>query len=386
MELIEPIPGALEPKGEGAGLPVPATAPPSVSPQQRLAELLAVANEHEAAGRFAEADAVLSQILAAAPDFPAALHLAGIVAFRQGRSAEAVEKMERSIALNPQAPLFQRNACEIYRRVGRYDDALAAGRRSVELDPNDSRALVNLSVLHYHRLELDDAIACAERALTLDRDLPGAHFGIAEASLLGGDLQRGWEEYEWRFRLAGARPLMPSTERPQWDGRKLPAGATLLLICDQGYGDVIQFARYIRWAAKRCSSVAVACSRELQAVILQQKGVDQVFDRWEDMPEFAAYCPLSGLPRLAGTRVETIPAPIPTPRRRGRSACRRCCRRVGSGSGSPGRDARATPMTMSVRSRSKIWRRSPTCRGSRSFRCRRRPANRRSDAIGGARR
>jgi hypothetical protein len=45
------------------------------------------------------------------------------------------------------------------------------------------------------------------------------------------------------------------------------AGETLLLIADQGYGDAIQFARYIPWAAARCHDVAVACSVELRPVV-----------------------------------------------------------------------------------------------------------------------
>lgn len=85
----------------------------------------------------------------------------------------------------------------------------------------------------------------------------------------------------------------------------------MLLIADQGYGDVIQFARYIPWAAARCREIAIACSPEIRDVVAQQHGAAMIFDQWETRPDFAAYCPLSGLPRLAKTTLETIPAPIP---------------------------------------------------------------------------
>src|SRR5205823_8148186 len=110
----------------------------------------------------------------------------------------------------------------------------------------------------------------------------GAHFGIAEASLLRGDFARGWDEYEWRMKLANAPALLPPTDRPQWDGKELKDGdGSLLLIADQGYGDVIQFARYIPWAASRCAQIAVACSSELHAVVGQQRGAGTLFDHWE---------------------------------------------------------------------------------------------------------
>lgn len=292
----------------GAEFPAAAAAPPSDA--ERIDRLLALANEHEQAGRLDQAEAILNQILTEAPERHGARHLSGIVAFRKGRIVEAAELMERSIAQAPNIALYSRNICEVYRTLGRLDEALTAGRRAAQLAPQDAHCFHNLSVLHYHRLELAEAITAAEQALKIDPNFPGAHFGIAEASLLRGDFRRGWEEYEWRFRLANAPPLMPPTDKPQWDGRPL-GGETLLLIADQGYGDVIQFSRYIPWAVKRCPNIAVACSAELHPVIAQLAGSAAIFDHWERRPDFAAFCPLSGLPRLAGTDLGSIPAEIP---------------------------------------------------------------------------
>ena len=301
--LNEAEPGEARP---GPPIPPPATAPPSAT--ERLTGLIDLAQGHEQAGRLNEAEAALDQALALAPQHAGAHHLLGVVRFRQCRIDEAAVLMERSIAASPDTALYHRNICEVYRSLGRYDDALSAGHRAVALTPRDPHCYHNLGVLHYHRLELDEAIHCAESALALDPDLAGAHFGIAEASLLRGDFRRGWEEYEWRFRLGNAPKLLPPTDRPQWDGKPLPQGR-LLLIADQGYGDVIQFARYIPWAARRCHDIAVACSSEIRCVVVQQPGVGATFDHWENQPEFAAYCALSGLPRLAGTALHTIPAP-----------------------------------------------------------------------------
>jgi tetratricopeptide (TPR) repeat protein len=287
-------------------------APGAAAPgRERTAELLALANRHEQEGRLDEAESVLDGLLAETPQEPGALHQKGIVAFRKGRLAEGAELMEQSIALAPASALFHRNLCEVYRTLGRRDAALAIGERAVALDPADPHCHHNLGVLRYDRLEPAAAIAAAERALALDPDFPGAHFGIAEASLLRGDFARGWPEYEWRSRLAGIPPLLPPGDRPQWDGRALGPGETLLLIADQGYGDTIQFARYIPWAAARCADVAIACSSELQPVVGQLPGAGRLFDHWENAPDFAAFCALSSLPRLAGTTLETIPAPIP---------------------------------------------------------------------------
>ena len=187
--------------------PIPSPANVPSPPVDRIAELIDLAQGHEQAGRLTEAEQTLGQALALAPEHAGALHLLGVVSFRQGRIDEAAALMERSIAASPKTALYHRNICEVYRSLGRYDDALAAGHRAVGLTPRDPHCYHNLGVLHYHRLELEAAIHCAETAVALDPDFAGAHFGIAEASLLRGDFGRGWNEYEWRFRLGNAPKL-----------------------------------------------------------------------------------------------------------------------------------------------------------------------------------
>jgi len=284
--------------------PAPGTVPLPIG------EVLRVANEYEQSGRHEDARRLLDHILAVAPNQGDALHLAGVVAFRLGDPARSLELMQRSLQHGIDTPLYLRNICEVYRAMGRLDEALEAARRATLLAPADPLCRHNQAIIHYHRLELDQALDCADRALRIDPRLPGAHFVRAETLLLRGEWAEGWEEYEWRFRIGGAAPLMTATGKPQWDGTALP-DRTLLLIADQGFGDVIQFSRYIPWATERCPSIAIACSAEVQPMLRQIAPAAKQFVRWQDAPDYAAFCPLSGLPRLAGTRVDTVPASVP---------------------------------------------------------------------------
>jgi hypothetical protein len=291
-------------------VPAPAPrAPTAATVPLPLGEVLRIANEYERTGRLDEAKRLLDHVLAAAPNQPDALHLAGIVAFRLGDATQSLALMERSLAYGIDTPLYLRNICEVYRALGRLDEALATARRATALAPADPLCLHNQAIIHYHRVELDEALDCAGRALRIDPGLPGAHFVRAETLLLRGEWAEGWEEYEWRFRIAGAAPLMPPTDRPQWDGAALDR--TLLLVADQGFGDVIQFSRYIPWAAERCPDIAIACSGEVKPLLRQIASQARLFVRWQEAPGYGAFCALSGLPRLAGSRVDTVPAAIP---------------------------------------------------------------------------
>jgi hypothetical protein len=275
-----------------------------------LADLLSLATRLEHERDYAFADRLLQRALIAAPEHPDALHLSGIVAFRLGRREEALAKIEHAIERGIDTRLYLRNISEVYRNFGRYDDALNAALKASALAPEDPVCLHNLAVIHYHRLELDECIAVAERAIALNPSMPGPHFQLAEALLLRGEWERGWREYQWRFDIPGNAPLMPPTSQPRWDGRPFDDG-TLLLIADQGFGDVIQFSRYIPWAAERCPNIAVACAAEMIPVLRQVYPAARLFNEWRGAPPFRAFRAMSGLPELHGTRPAHIPGKVP---------------------------------------------------------------------------
>ena len=297
----------------------PRLIPPSRAVPQRLGdvrvpvplvELFTIAAGFERAGKLEEADRLFAHILAVAPNQADSLHLSGVVAFRLGRQDEAVAKVEKAIQHGIDIALYLRNLCEIYRTLNRLDDAVATGRRAAQLAPNDPLCLHNLAVLYYERLEIDESIACADAALRIDPDLASAHLSRAEGLLIQGNLAEGWEEYEWAFRIPSVPKMMPPTNRPQWRGRPFD-DATLLLVADQGFGDVIQFSRYIPWVLERCPNVVLGCSSEMVPILRQFLPSSRIFYDWQNCPPFQAFCRLSGLPRLHGTRLDSIPAPIP---------------------------------------------------------------------------
>ncbi|MGO9818015.1 MAG: tetratricopeptide repeat protein [Acidocella sp.] len=271
-----------------------------------LSEALEKLARLEQENKLAEADDLANRMLAAMPEHPHILHLAGIVAYRNGRVEQALERMEKAEAISPDMALYPRNMCEVYRGAGRLDDALRAGKRAVELAPNDSRAYFNLALIHYERLELDESVRLSEQAIALDPDYAEAHFEKAEALLLAGKMQEGWESYEWRFKLKQAEGMLPKTDKPQWDGKPLAPGK-LLIIGDQGFGDCIQFGRLIPWAALLCPQPVLACSGELTPLLRQIPGIGKMVTRWEDAGDYEAYIPLSGLPRLAGIGTDNVP-------------------------------------------------------------------------------
>ena len=285
--------------------PQPATTPLPTG------ELLAIVREYLETLRFDAADRLLGHILADDGGHPDALHLSGFVAFKRGRTEQAAALMERALAAGAAAPRQLCNLAEVYRMLGRIDAGLALVRRAAALSPTDAVCHFNAAMLHYEAQDTGSCIRAARRAIALKPDMPEAHMRLGQALLLKGQYAEGWAEYEWRYQIGGAQPLMPPAfvargVRPQWDGAVLADGQRLLLVADQGFGDVLMFARYLPWAMARTREIVVACSSELVGLLARNFPGPTYQSRWDDVGEYAAYCPFSGLPRLAGTQVADV--------------------------------------------------------------------------------
>jgi hypothetical protein len=133
---------------------------------------------------------------------------------------------------------------------------------------------------------------------------------MAQILLAQKDFQPGWSEYEWRNLTEAGKATMPAMTSAHWNGMRIPTGR-LLLVGDQGYGDTIQFARYIGMAAERVQDVILGCSQEMGPLLQNIPGVAQYCHRWNDVPGHAVHCRLSSLPHIFNTTPDTIPAKVP---------------------------------------------------------------------------
>jgi Flp pilus assembly protein TadD len=300
---------------------------------------------HHLAGRLAEAEAAYRQILLHRPNHADALHLLGALASQVGKHQVAIELIERAIAIIPPSPLFQCSlgnalqaggqlgrAIEAYRQflafspndpqgwsnladalheVGRIDEAAQAYQRSLELGENLAFVHSNLANFQMEIGRVDQAISSFRRAIALEPRLIAAHYNLAQALLLKGDFQAGWAEYE--SRRAAPQQLgifCQSFALPSWDGAPLN-GRRILIHAEQGFGDTIQFIRYLPLVADYGGKVILQVQPQLHRLLTDLPVADQVLAVGEPLPEFDLHCPLMSLPFVLGARLETMPNAIP---------------------------------------------------------------------------
>jgi Tfp pilus assembly protein PilF len=300
---------------------------------------------YRALGRDDEAAQCYEQALRLEPDFAGAHSNLGIILQRQRRFDEALSHYRRAIELEPASPEAHNNlgnllmdqqrvdeAIAAYRtaillretyaeahnnlaaaleKLERFDEALAEYERALALRPNFVEALNNLGTIRQKQGRHDAALAAWQRATTINPNFGDAHWNIGLHHLAAGDYARGWEGYEWRWQCEHSRGRWREYPgKPRWDGSPLN-GRRILLYPEQGFGDVIQFARFIPLVAERGGRVIVECQPELVEIMRTLDGAAEVIASGEALPEFDTYLALLSVPRVLGTTLANLPNRVP---------------------------------------------------------------------------
>jgi tetratricopeptide (TPR) repeat protein len=295
-------------------------------------------------GELDSALAAYDRALAIEPAHVDALANLGAVLTDLGRGEEAEVSLRRAIELDPGHGNAHVNLGTLMKQRGELASAIACYRRSLEINPRRSDALNNLGLALYEQGESEESVSCLRRAVEsepessnahnslgmvlaglgrrsegvasflraveVDPDCVDAHFNHSMVLLVEGDFNRGWEGHEWRLKketLLGEQARFP---QKAWDGSSLD-GKTILIHAEQGYGDTVQFVRYAREIAAPGTRIVLECQPRLTKLLGCIPEIDSVIGKGEALPRFDEHVFLLSLPRILGTRLDTIPGEVP---------------------------------------------------------------------------
>ena len=260
-------------------------------------------------GDTAGALALFRRALAARPGYAVALNGCCSALVSLGRLAEAIETGRLAVVADPDNAAAHYNLGNAYMAAPMPGEAESSYRRALQIDPGFADAHVNLGAALQALGRHDAAIATFDRTLELAPDMPDAHWNKAISLLASGRYAEGWALYEWRWRAVDGLDL-PPIPQPMWDGSDL-VGKTIFILCEQGYGDTLQFIRYLPMVRALGGRVVLECAPPLQPLLAAQEMVDAVILRGEARPSFDCWLPMLSLPRVFGTDLTSLPATCP---------------------------------------------------------------------------
>ncbi|WP_135080825.1 tetratricopeptide repeat-containing glycosyltransferase family protein [Terasakiella sp. SH-1] len=150
----------------------------------------------------------------------------------------------------------------IERDMGRPDQAVQSFLRALSLSPNNAQIYLYLHVCFYELSDYDKAIHFLKIAKSCGLTIPSVDLGEAHCLLKQGNLAKGFRKYRARYTENKISATKPEANIPFWKGQNL-SGKKLLVFCEQGYGDVIQFSRFLIDIQNKGAEITFVCRKAL---------------------------------------------------------------------------------------------------------------------------
>ena len=225
---------------------------------------------------------------------------------------EAEQCLKRALALAPDFSFAHSNLSKLREKQKRYEEAESACRKAIGLQPSLSPLYTNLGAILNNQKRYKEAEGAFLKAIELDPKSAEAKFNLSLLLLSLGRYEEAWPYYESRYDPSRQQTIkIPNLAYPQWQGESL-VGKSLLICPEQGFGDYIQFVRYVPMLKGRgVSRLTMVCDPLLKPLLESIEGVDAVITNIESAPSHDYWSfPLS-LPLHFGTAVDSIPANLP---------------------------------------------------------------------------
>lgn len=264
-----------------------------------------------ALNRQTEALADFDKALALRPDMASAWLGRGNVFCALDRNDEALVAYDHALTLNRDLAEAWLGRGHVFRNLGRHNEALTAYDKVLALKPDLPEAWFSRGNVLFDLNRDDEALQDFEKAIDLRPDNAEALLNKSLVKLSLGDFEEGWALYEWRWKSKFfTSPVRHFSQKP-WLGDVDIAGKTVLVHSEQGFGDIIQFYRYLAELVKLGCKIVLEAPAPLIPLFAAQKGKFEIVAWGAAPPNFDVHCPLLSLPYALKTTLRTIPASIP---------------------------------------------------------------------------
>ncbi len=274
--------------------------------------------------------------IAAKPNFPEAHFNLGTLLQRARKLPEARAAYQEALRWRPTYALAHNNLGNVLREQRELEQAIACYHKSLEFDPQNAQTLINLGSAWHERGSLEkalgcydqamqlnsassevynnlgtalrdmnreaDALAAFERSIELDPNVAEPHYNRGLMLLARERFAEGWPEFAWRASCKN----YPRREYAGalWNGEPL-SGGTLLVHAEQGFGDTIQFVRFLSQVRERVSRVVLQVQPQL-VPLLAQSGFPEATASGAELPRADAHVPLLDLASVFVTSTTAI--------------------------------------------------------------------------------
>jgi Flp pilus assembly protein TadD len=283
----------------------PQEGPSAVSTELTSAEAFREAERLHEARQFAEAETLLRDAIARDPKNASLRNARGVMFAAMKRHLDAVWCYRDALTYDSAAPGVWTNLGNALIQLNHLKTAITCHRRAIGLsDGRDPLLHHNLGRSLSEAGQYGEAVLSFTRALEIKSDYHAARWDRARAYLYLANYRQGWADYHVR-KVTGPLPA-PTLAGTEWDGQPYP-GKRLVLLSEQGFGDILWVARYFPRVKALGGELMIECRPEIVPLIESMGVADRVVPRGTALPPCDLHCYICSLPGLFTPDIGSIP-------------------------------------------------------------------------------
>ena len=266
-------------------------------------------NIHYMAKEYYEASECYRRFLEQEPNNYVVWHNLGITLCQLGRDEEALQCFDLPCQHNYAESWLSRGTA--LRSLGRYKEALITFAHTFALDPKHSTAYSNYgnTLREFGLPEL--AIPFLQIAQDLKPNDVNYELNESVCHLMKGDLLEGWKKYNARWYYQSDVSFKPKLQGSEYDGSQNIVGKIVLVYYEQGFGDNIQFVRFVKVLKEKGANVVLITKPQLYDLFKFNFSEFEVLNADAMLPPYHYHVALMDLPKCFNTTIDTIPYTTP---------------------------------------------------------------------------
>ena len=188
----------------------------------------------------------------------------GVALKNQGKFDEAIDSYKKAISFKPDYAEAYNNLGNVLQDKGRLGEAVEVHRKSILIKPDYAEAYYNMGVALLYQDKMEEAIDAFNKSISLKPDYAEAHHNLGFTLLRSGKLKEGLDQLEWRWK----NPEFLSTKerhflQPQWDGIESLHDKRIMIWCEQGIGDTLNWSSCLHLVASKAKHCILECQEKL---------------------------------------------------------------------------------------------------------------------------
>lgn len=229
----------------------------------------------------------------------------------QEKYKDALNFVETSMQALPEYPEWDLYIGNIKAGMLEFSDAENSYKAALNNHPDSIELLKNIAEVQYNQNKLNEAIQTHKKILGKHPDDHEIRLYMGFCQLALGNFTEGFKNYEFRYKVEGGDKLIPSFPKPLLEPGLAIDGKVILVVAEQGFGDLIQFSRYREMIKSKGGKVIFYVHKPILQLFKESFGESEVITELNDPIHFDYYCSVMSLPYLFQTQLATIPQNIP---------------------------------------------------------------------------